>query len=181
VGGFGSDHIVGGPGTATDVPRVARQCGPIRDPDSGFVATVEANQALVGGDDPLIFPVPSDDGNDRLEGGGDNDYLRGGSDTNDLSGKGGDDCLTLQGDENERASGGYGNDIIFSDDFGAASSNGDDIFCGAGIDLVRADAQDRVAAGCENVIRPSSLQAPGATPEAEVTITTPEGTITMTP
>lgn len=49
---------------------------------------------------------------------------------------------------------------------------GDDVFCGAGDDTVRADAEDRVAASCEVVIRTSPLQAPGATPEAEVTIIT---------
>lgn len=68
---------------------------------------------------------------------------------------------------------------IGADESFFVDSNGDDIFCGAGIDTVRADAEDRVAAGCEVVFRPSSLQAPGATPEAEGTITTPEWTITM--
>ena len=58
-----------------------------------------------------------------------------------------------------------------------------DIFCGAGIDTVRADEEDRVAADCEVVDRPPPppLQATGSTPVGEVNITTPEGTTTMTP
>jgi hypothetical protein len=56
----------------------------------------------------------------------------------------------------------------------------DDVFCGAGIDTVQADVVDRVAADCENVFRFSLLQATGSTPVVEVTITTPEGTITTT-
>jgi hypothetical protein len=150
MGGLGPDDIDGGPGTTdASVPRNAFECV-ISDPGAGIDASVEANQVLFGGVFQL-FPVPSDDGNDDLDGGRDNDFLAGGSDRNDLSGAGGDDCLILQGDENERASGGYGDDIIFADDFGA-DTNGDDIFCGAGIDAVRADAQDRVAAGCEVVV-----------------------------
>jgi Ca2+-binding RTX toxin-like protein len=113
------------------------------------------------------------DGNDDLDGGRDNDFLGGGAGRNDLSGKGGDDCLLLEGDENERASGGDGDDIIRADD-----RHGDDVFCGAGIDWVGADAEDRVADNCEDVF---PLQATSSTPVAEVTITTPEGTTTMTP
>lgn len=65
-----------------------------------------------------------------------------------------------------RTSGGEGDDIIF-----AIDGNGDDIFCGAGDDAVQADAEERVAASCENVLEPSSsLRAGGATPEPEVTI-----------
>jgi hypothetical protein len=90
-----------------------------------------------------------------------------GAGRNDLSGNGGGDCLVLEGDENERVSGGDGDDLVFAFDF-----NGDDIFCGSGNDTVRADAEDRVAANCEDVFTPSFLQAPGATPEAEVTIIT---------
>ena len=57
----------------------------------------------------------------------------------------------LSGAANERASGGAGNDLIFS-----ADGNGDDIFCGAGNDSVSHDAADRVAADCENKV----LQTP---------------------
>jgi hypothetical protein len=101
--------------------------------------------------------------------------VAGGAGTNDLSGNGGGDCLDLTGDANERASAGDGDDIIFARD-----GNGDDIFCGAGDDTVDADEEDRVAADCELVIRPNPLQVAGSTPVGEVTITTPEGTTTMT-
>jgi hypothetical protein len=50
--------------------------------------------------------------------------------------------------------------------------------CGAGHDTVFADEEDR-AANCEDVVVVSSLQTTGAPPVAEVTITTPEGTITL--
>jgi Ca2+-binding RTX toxin-like protein len=86
------------------------------------------------------------DGNDDLEGGRDNDFVQGDAGRNDLSGNGGDDCLIPLGDENERVSGGGGDDLIIAFD-----GNGDDVFCGAGIDTVWADAQDRVAANCEDV------------------------------
>jgi Ca2+-binding RTX toxin-like protein len=123
-----------------------------------------------------------DNGNDDLDGGRDNDFLRGDAGRNDLSGNGGDDCLNLSGAANERASGGDGDDLIFADEsFFGFDSNGDDVFCGAGIDAVLADAEDRVAANCEDVLGQTSLQATGATPVVEVTITTEEGTITMTP
>jgi hypothetical protein len=117
------------------------------------------------------------DGNDDLDGGIDNDWLEGDFGAkDDLSGYGGDDCLLLNGNENERASGGDGNDLIIAFDL-----TGDDVFCGAGHDTVRADEEDRVAANCEDVIRKPALQAPGTTPEAEVTTTTPDGTITTAP
>ena len=115
-------------------------------------------------------------GNDALEGGRDTELLQGDAGRNDLSGKGGDDCLLLTGDENERASGGDGDDLICNPD-----GNKDDVFCGTGHDTVVADVEDRVAANCEDVLRVSTLQATGATPGVEVTITTAEGTITMTP
>jgi Ca2+-binding RTX toxin-like protein len=120
--------------------------------------------------------LQGEDGNDDLDGGRDNDLLVGGTGRNVLSGNGGDDCLLLFGDENERASGGDGDDLI-----GNPDGNGDDVFCGAGHDTVNADVEDRVAANCEDVVRFSLLQATGSTPVVEVTITTPEGTITMTP
>lgn len=157
VGGRGSDDINGGPGTADSEPRVTAGCF-IFDESAEINASIEATQDVRGFE-----------GNDDLDGGRDNDYLDGGTGTNDLSGNGGDDCLVLRGDENERASGGDGDDIFDSIDV-----NGDDIFCGAGHDGVEADAEDRVAADCEDVLRPFAFQAPGSTPVME-------GTITMTP
>jgi Ca2+-binding RTX toxin-like protein len=166
-GGGGPDDIDGGLGTTDDAS----------DPLTTFFCQI--NDASTQGTQTLL----GDNGNDDLDGGRDNDLLEGDAGRNDLSGNGGDDCLLLSGDENERVSGGNGDDVIFADDsFFGADSNGDDIFCGAGIDTVLADAEDQVAADCEHVFGPTPppLQAPGATPVAEVTITTPEGTTTMT-
>jgi Ca2+-binding RTX toxin-like protein len=159
VGGRGPDEIGGGPGRPEGVPIFRFGC-------------IAINQAQTEGDQHLF----GEDGNDLLSAGRDNDFLHGGSGRNDLSGNGGDDCLQLAGDANERASGGDGDDIVYVTDF-----NADDIFCGAGHDTVEADEEDRVATDCEDVLRPFALQALGATPEAEVTITTPDGTVTMTP
>lgn len=157
-GGGGPDDIDGGPGT-TDAsePPNSFSCD-IQDTEAGIDASTQGTQNLFG-----------NDGNDDLEGGRDNDLLEGGAGRNDLSGKGGDDCLLLSGAANERASGGEGDDLI-----GNPDGNADDIFCGAGHDTVVADEEDRVAANCEDVIRSSPLQATGATPVVEVTITAPE-------
>jgi Ca2+-binding RTX toxin-like protein len=171
-GDSGDDTINGGPGTPDGAPILTFVCA-ISDSTGMIVGSAQGTQGLFGGN--LFNPVV-DDGNDRLTGGSDPDLLGGGSDRNDLSGSGGGDCLSLGGDANEGASGGDGDDVIFARD-----GNGDLITCGAGIDAVFADAEDQVAADCETVIRPSSLQARGAPPETEVSITTPEGTITITP
>jgi Ca2+-binding RTX toxin-like protein len=136
-GGGGPDDIQGGPGTTDASPP------PVFPEDNTFTCTL--NDASTEG----FQLLRGDDGNDDLDGGRDNDWLEGDAGRNDLSGKGGDDCLNLRGDANERASGGDGGDLIFAND-----GNGDDIFCGAGIDSVAVDdavdAQDRVAADCEN-------------------------------
>jgi hypothetical protein len=155
IGGRGPDEIGGGPGTPDDTPTTRFSCT-LSDASTGIFVSTEGYQGLSG-----------DDGNDLLAAGRDNDYLLGGAGRNDLSGNGGSDCLVLSGDENERVSGGDGDDLFF-----AAEFNGDDIFCGAGHDTVRADEEDRVATDCEDVFRPFALQAPGATSEAEVTIIT---------
>ena len=172
LGGMGPDDIDGGAGTTDDAsdPLASFSCS-ISDPDTGIGGSAEGNQLLLG-----------DVGNDDLDGGRDNDLLEGDAGTNDLSGNGGNDCFLLSGDANERASGGAGDDLFFADDsFFMVDSNGDDIFCGAGTDTVDADADDRVAADCENVFRPPNpIQVAGSTPVGEVTITTPEGTTTMT-
>ena len=168
-GGAGPDDIQGGRGTtdASSAPH-GFSCN-INDPDTGIHGSTGGIQVLLG-----------NNGNDDLDGGIDNDYLSGAAGRNDLSGNGGDDCLNLSGDENERASAGDGDDLIFADDsYFGADSNADDIFCGAGIDTVLADAEDRVAADCEDVVG-QTPQATGSTPVGEVTITTPEGITTMT-
>jgi hypothetical protein len=167
-GDRGPDDIQGGRGTtASSEPPYPFDCTITDDETGAVLAFTEGTQVLLG-----------EDGNDDLDGGIDNDGLGGDAGRNDLSGSGGDDCLVLMGDANERASGGDGDDII-----GGRDGNADDIFCGAGDDWVEADANDRVAANCEHVLRPSAspIQATGATPVVEVNITTPEGTTTMTP
>lgn len=148
----------GGLGTPVGDPDASFECT-ITDPSTdNVVASTQGNQYLFGAN-----------GNDDLNGGIDNDLLAGDAGQNNLSGNGGDDCLSLSGDENERARGANGDDLIGSDD-----GNRDYDFCGAGYDTVFADEEDRVAANCEVVIRSSSLQTTRATPGLEVTITTPE-------
>jgi Ca2+-binding RTX toxin-like protein len=176
-GGPGGDGLFGGPGpddidgnagtTAASEPPYPFDCTLTDDETGTVLAFTEGTQVLLG-----------EDGNDDLDGGIDNDGLAGNAGRNDLSGNGGADCLVLEGDANERASGGAGDDLI-----GGRDGNADDIFCGAGDDWVEADADDRVAANCEHVLRPSppTIQVTGATPVFEANITTPEGTTTMTP
>jgi Ca2+-binding RTX toxin-like protein len=170
LGSWGPDDIDGGPSTTSTT--INFSCA-ISDEEAVTYGT-QGTQQLWGGN--FGFYRAEADGNDDLDGGRDNDLLDGGGGRNDLSGNGGDDCLILEGDANERASGGDGDDIFVVND-----GNADDVFCGAGIDSVLADANDRVAADCEHVIRRPLLQATGATPEAEVTITTPDGTIITAP
>jgi len=167
VGGGGPDDIGGGPGTTdASAPPISFLCT-IEDPSTGTeLARTTGTQVLFG-----------NEGNDLLKGGTDNDLLLGETGRNVLSGKGGDDCLELSGDENERASGGDGDDLI-----GSPDGNRDTFVCGAGHDTVAPDEEDRVAANCDEVVfGPPPLQATGSTPVGEVTITTEEGTITMTP
>jgi hypothetical protein len=174
-GGLGPDDIDGGRGTTTaSEPPYTFDCTLTEDETGPVLAFTEGTQFLVG--DNNLVGAPG--GNDDLDGGIDNDFLGGDAGRNDLSGSGGDDCLFLTGDANERASGGDGDDIIEAQD-----GNADDVICGAGDDWVEADANDRVAADCEHVLRPPppTIQATGATPVVEVNITTPEGTTTMTP
>ena len=172
LGSWGPDDIDGGPSTTSTVVKFS--CG-ISD-EEGVIYESHGTQQSWGGN--FGFSLAEADGNDDLDGGRDDDFLDGGGGRNDLSGNGGDDCLFLEGDANERASGGDGDDLIFTTAF---PTNADDVFCGAGIDSVLADPDDRVAADCEHVIRQSLLQATGATPEAEVTVTAPDGTITTAP
>jgi Ca2+-binding RTX toxin-like protein len=137
LGGRGPDDIQGGAGTtdASDTPGSFECNQPL--PDASIVH-IEGDQSLFG-----------QEGNDDLEGGTDNDLLDDDAGRNVYSGRGGNDCINVFGDENERASGNVGDDLITAND-----GNADDIFCGAGIDTVVADADDRVAADCEHDLRP---------------------------
>jgi hypothetical protein len=102
-------------------------------------------------------------GNDLLTGGID-DALEGGSGTNDLSAKAATIASSLAASRtNGRAAAKATISSSRSTAMATTSSAGDD--------AVQADAEERVAASCENVLEPSSsLRAGGATPEVEVTI-----------
>lgn len=117
-----------------------------------------------GGDDRLR----AGDGEDRLDGGAGNDHLDGGFGDDLIVGGPGRD--TIFGD----LAGGdcgpawckypYGNDTIEARD-----GEADSITCGAGTDVVTADAQDVVAPDCEDVRRPAgptggSTPGPGGDP-----------------
>jgi serralysin len=140
LGSGGPDDIQGGPGTTDAIePPNPFTCEIIDEPH-GIDARTQGTQRLFGGE-----------GNDDLDGGRDNDLLDGGHGTNDLSGNGGADCLLLlEGDANERASGGDGDDLISAHD-----TNVDDVFCGAGNDTVEADPNDLI-----NGVAASSQAAP---------------------
>jgi Ca2+-binding RTX toxin-like protein len=174
LGGGGPDDIDGGLGT-TDAS----------EPPNDFYCTIDGVFSTQGtqpmfGDDFGLMPPGERDGNDDLHGSRDGELLVGGGGRNDLSGGGGGDCLFLWGAENEQASAGAGDDIIFA---WPVDTTGDDISCGVGDDFVLAGLEDRVAADCEYVelVEYHALRATSAASVSEVTITTPEGTITMTP
>lgn len=85
--------------------------------------------------------------NDVLRGLGGNDKLFGRGDGDRLYGGPGRDLL-VGGDDHDLLVGGPGRDVIQARDLDI-----DRINCGAGVDTVRADDDDRVAANCENVRR----------------------------
>ncbi len=84
-----------------------------------------------------IENVIGSDGNDRINGAGDDNQLDGGAGNDRLNGRGGDDVL-LAGDGNDRLNGGAGNDILL-DGAGndrVSGGNGDDIvMAGSGRDV----------------------------------------------
>jgi len=102
-------------------------------------------------------------GDDCLLGGGGGDRLVGGAGGDELSGGGGGDIL-IGGGGADRLIGGSGADVLrdssgantFSagggdDRIDAVDRSRDEIRCGAGRDVVRADRSDRVARDCETV------------------------------
>ena len=95
------------------------------------------------GDDDLC----GDEGDDHLQGGPGNDDLEGGPGNDDLEGQSGND-LVVGGRGHDVLSGGRGRDRIRARD-----GVRDRINCGAGVDTVRADRADVVAANCEHVSR----------------------------
>jgi hypothetical protein len=86
-------------------------------------------------------------GEDNITGGGGRDELNGGSDDDLVVGAGGPDVLA-GGAGNDTIRGGGGNDTIRAVDRAA-----DRVTCGAGRDVVYANASDKVARDCERVIR----------------------------
>jgi Ca2+-binding RTX toxin-like protein len=85
-------------------------------------------------------------GADRMNGGDGNDRIAGGLGGDRLTGGDGNDRID-GGDGRNTYSGGDGNDAI-----DAANGSTERIRCGAGRDVVRADATDRLS-GCERVFR----------------------------
>ena len=105
-------------------------------------------------------------GNDRLYGLQGNDTLYGGPGNDRIYG----------GPGNDRIYGGAGNDTIYG------GGGRDTIDCGLGRDVVHADAQDRVAANCEVVIRPKAIvPTPRPAPPPPVPAPTPPPTTTVPP
>ena len=102
--------------------------------------------------------LAGDTGNDVLDGGDGADDLRGEEGNDTLLGGAGNDVLQAAGGA-DTVDGGDGDDTINVPD-----GTADKVTCGAGIDTVRADTVDEVAADCESVERafvapPSGEQA----------------------
>jgi len=95
-------------------------------------------------------------GSDVLEGRRGRDCLLGGRGADELFGGRGNDTLK-GGRGNDRLVGGRGRNVLSggpgNDTIVAVNNRRDRIRCGAGFDRVRADANDRVAASCERVVR----------------------------
>jgi Ca2+-binding RTX toxin-like protein len=133
----GADCVSGG--SASD--RLSGEGGPDR------LAGNRGADRLFGG--PGRDRLIGAQGNDGLQGRGGNDRLSGGRGPDRVNGGGGNDRISVGGATN-RASGGAGNDRI-----SARNGKRDKINCGGGRDVVRADANDRVAGNCEDVRRGS--------------------------
>ena len=128
---FGYNLIVGTP--ANDVL--------VGTPGNDLIRGLAGNDWLYGrtGNDILC----GNDGYDVLYGGPDNDRLYGGDGTDRLFGEGGGDQLYGEAGA-DAVSGGEGNDLLRERDGFL-----DDLMCGAGTDLFRADPGDTIAADCE--------------------------------
>ena len=111
--------------------------------------TVAKDQIFGFGGDDVIAASSSDD---RVNGGADRDTIFGEGGVDTLIGGAGADRI-VGGDDRDFIFGGSG-----SDDIDSASDEGlgpvkDDVDCDTGVDKVRADRIDNVAANCENVTR----------------------------
>ena len=145
AGGSADEHLLGGP--RGDV--ILAGFG------SDTLSGRAGNDRLEGefGRDVLLAGTGNDHllggpGSDRLEGGAGRDTLRAGPGDDDL--RGGDARDVIFGAEGRDAIvGGRGSDILWGD----ADDTVDEIRCGSGLDFVRADRRDAVAADCEHVRR----------------------------
>jgi Ca2+-binding RTX toxin-like protein len=94
--------------------------------------------------------------NDLLAGDSGNDVLDGGEGADDLRGEEGNDTIVGAGG-NDTIQGASGADTVDAGDgddtINVPDGNADKVTCGAGIDTVRGDTVDEVAADCENVER----------------------------
>jgi hypothetical protein len=125
---------------------------------TGVTGATGADNLKVNG--PVGDLLAGDTGNDVLDGGDGGDDLRGDEGNDTITGAGGND--TVQGGTGaDTIDAGEGDDTVNVPDGSA-----DKVACGNGIDTVRADTVDEVAADCENVERafiapPAGEQAAG--------------------
>ena len=111
--------------------------------------TLGADQTFsLGGDDQIVLKS----GNDRANGGEGKDLIFGESGIDRLDGGSGPDRIT-GGDDADIIFGGTGSDVLDSASDEGLSPVQDEVVCDSGVDTVRADRLDKVAADCENVTR----------------------------
>lgn len=134
LGGGARDFMEGGPGA--DV--IDGQAG------SNVINGALGNDRIVGGPEA-----------DSLNGGADEDIIHGGDGDDGITGASGRDQLYGQAG-NDRTEGGLGQDRIWggdgNDNIVAADGQVDEIECGDGNDVVRADGDDKVDDDCELLI-----------------------------
>jgi hemolysin type calcium-binding protein len=138
AGGTGADAFNGGPGTGDTVTYIAR-AGAVNASIDG-----SANDGSSGENDNVKTDV------EIVIGGAGNDALTGSPSNDTLDGRGGADNIDAS-TGNDTIHGGAGPDTV-----SARDSATDQIDCGTEVDSVTADAQDSVAADCEQVNLPGS-------------------------
>ncbi len=139
VGGDGDDTIVAGRGN--DVYDGGAGIDTLDMSGAGNRATVDLNSGTargLGRDSVAnIENVIGSDGNDRINGAGDNNQLDGGAGNDRLNGRGGDDTL-IGGAGNDRLNGGSGNDVLVDGEGNDRISGGngnDTVIAGSGRDV----------------------------------------------
>ena len=150
----------------TGVQRLTVDLGPNEDSMVATLQTIALGGTGAAGADNLKVVGPL---NDLLSGDSGNDVLDGGDGVDDLRGDEGNDTLVGAGG-NDTIQGGSGADAVDAgegdDTINVPDGTADKVTCGNGVDKVRADTVDEVAADCENVERafispPAGGQAPG--------------------